>query len=220
MESGEAVQIGRIKDGTTVLFQGDSITDAGRNRDDPFDMGSGYASTASSWFLAAYPHLDVEFLNRGISGNRIGDLMERWREDCLSLKPDWVSILIGINDCARRYDGADPTPVSEFKARYHRLLEWTKRELNADLILMEPFLLPISEERRQWREDLDPKIHAVRELAREYQAVYVPLDGVFAQAASGRPVEFWAQDGVHPSPPGHSLIAQNWLAAMEFPGLC
>jgi len=91
-----------IEDGSRVLLQGDSITDCGRDRGDPNSLGNGYAMMAASWFSAAYPAKKVEFINRGISGNRVKDLQGRWQEDCLDLKPTWVSIMIGINDCWRR----------------------------------------------------------------------------------------------------------------------
>ncbi len=206
---------GKLGENQTVLFQGDSITDAGRVREDAFHLGYGYASMAAAWFTAAYPHMNVTFLNRGISGQRVVDLLHRWQDDCIALRPDVVSILIGINDCWRRYDHNDATSTADFKSRYRRLLEWTTSDLSVHLVLLEPFLLPIPDDRRAWREDLDPKIHAVRELAREFNATYVPLDGVFAQAAAQQPLDVWARDGVHPTAAGHGLIAQHWLRAME-----
>lgn len=89
-----------IKQGDTVLFQGDSITDAGRDRSNGADLGRGYALMAAGWFNALFPEVGAKFLNRGISGNRVKDLQARWQQDCVDLQPDWVSIYIGINDCA------------------------------------------------------------------------------------------------------------------------
>ncbi|GGJ12174.1 lipase [Alicyclobacillus cellulosilyticus] len=204
----------RIENESLVLFQGDSITDCGRRRDQPDDLGFGYAALVAAWFTARYPEKRVRFLNRGISGNRVRDLQARWREDCIDLRPDWVSILIGINDTWRRYDRSDPTSVEAFAAGYRDILRRTREELGANLILLEPFVLPVPEDRKQWREDLDPKIHAVRELAREFGALYVPLDGLFAQASAGTDPALWAPDGVHPSLAGHALIARAWLLAV------
>lgn len=201
----------RIKSGETVLFQGDSITDCGRDWDNPADLGRGYALMAAGLFGAAQPELGVKFLNRGIGGNRVKDLQARWQEDCIALQPDWVTIYIGINDCWRRYDRDDPTSVASFEAGYRELLERTKRETGASLVLMEPFVLPVPADRGAWREDLDPKIDAVRRLAREYGALLVPLDGLFAQASMRAESAYWAPDGVHPSPAGHALIAKAWL---------
>lgn len=203
-----------LKQGELVLFQGDSVTDVGRNRDDGNDLGFGYPMFVASWFSAMYPDANVRFINRGVSGNRVRDLKARWRQDCLDLKPDWVSILIGINDCWRRYDSNDPTSVEAFEADYRYILDQVKEELGAKIIILEPFVLPTPEDRMQWREDLDPKIQAVRKLAREYGALLIPLDGIMAQACTRREPAFWAADGVHPTPAGHALIAQAWLKAV------
>ncbi|SHF49039.1 Lysophospholipase L1 [Caldanaerobius fijiensis DSM 17918] len=203
-----------LKDGELVLFQGDSITDAGRNRNDINDLGLGYPMFIASWFSALYPDKNVRFINRGISGDRVRNLKARWQEDCLDLKPDWISILIGINDCWRRYDSNDPTSVEAFESDYRYILDQVKEKLNAKIILCEPFVLPTPEDRVQWREDLDPKIHVVRKLAREYGAIFIPLDGIMAQACARKEPAFWAADGVHPTPAGHALIAQAWLKAV------
>jgi acyl-CoA thioesterase I len=198
-------------DGSLVLFQGDSVTDVGRNRQEPGDMGYGYPMMAASWFAALHPEKNVRFLNRGISGDRVRDLQVRWEADCIELKPTVVSILIGINDCWRRYDSNDPTTALQFEQTYTHILDRLKETLNPKLILCEPFVLPALEERKEWREDLDPKIHIVRELARQYQAILLPLDGIFSSAASFKEPSFWTPDGVHPSPAGHALIAKEWL---------
>ncbi|NOU74915.1 GDSL family lipase [Paenibacillus sp. LMG 31458] len=203
-----------FKQGDIVLFQGDSITDAGRVRENPADMGKGYALMTAALFGSTYPEQQVTFLNRGISGNRVKDLQSRWEQDCTSLQPSWVSIYIGINDCWRRYDRNEPTSVEQFEEGYRELLVRTKEELGAKLIMIEPFVLPVPEDRKLWREDLDPKINVVRELAREFGALLVPLDGIFAQASMLAPSSFWAPDGVHPSSAGHALIAKAWLKAV------
>jgi acyl-CoA thioesterase-1 len=200
-----------IEDNSRVLFQGDSITDCDRNREDPRDLGKGYAMFAASWFSAKHPEKRVEFLNRGIGGDRTSDLVRRWQEDCLALEPDLVSILIGVNNTWRRYDKNDPTSVDRFEEEYRAILDSTKKTLNARLILCEPFLLPVTADQRKWREDLDPKIEVVHELAEEYDATLVPLDHLFQEACSKREATYWASDGVHPSLPGHALIAQAWL---------
>ena len=142
------------------------------------------------------------------------DLRARWEEDCLALKPSWVSIMIGVNDVWRRYDANDATSVWDFEAAYRDILVKVKQKLRARLIIMEPFLLHADERQRQWREDLDPKIEVARRLAEEFDAVLVPLDGVFSAACGPRPPGYWAGDGVHPSLPGHALIAQRWLKAV------
>jgi lysophospholipase L1-like esterase len=207
-----------IKQGDIVLFQGDSITDAGRNRESGTDLGKGYALMTAGLFNAAHPDKRVTFFNRGISGNRVKDLQARWQADCIDLRPNWVSIYIGINDCWRRYDRNDPTSVQQFEAGYRELLVRTKEELGAGIVMLEPFVLPVPADRKAWREDLDPKINVVRELSREFGALLVPLDGLFAQASMTAPPEFWAPDGVHPSPAGHALIAKAWLSTVKAAG--
>lgn len=197
----------------TILFQGDSVTDAGRSRTDDTELGAGYPMFASTWLAAARPGETYNFLNRGVSGNRVVDLVERWTEDCIDLKPDVVSILIGINDTWRRYDSNDPTSVEDFEAGYRTILGRIRNELHSTIVLMEPFVLPVMEGQEKWREDLDPKIHVVRKLAREYSAILIPLDGLFASVSAEQEPSFWAADGVHPTLTGHALIAQTWLRA-------
>ncbi len=204
-----------IEKGATVLFQGDSITDAGRSRDSDADMGRGYPALIAAWFSAQYPEREVTFINRGISGNRAKDLAARWQEDCLDLKPTWVSILIGINDTWRRYDADDPTPVDEYASHFRSIVEAACDVLHVGLIILEPFVLPVPADRASWRADLDPKIAVARSLAREFEAHYIPLDGLFAAAATKRDMSFWLPDGVHPSPAGHALIAQAWLRTVH-----
>jgi acyl-CoA thioesterase-1 len=204
-----------IEDNTVILFQGDSITDAGRGRTNDAELGHGYAAMAAAWFSARYPEKRVRFLNRGISGNRVKDLRARWQHDCLNLKPTWVSIMIGINDTWRRYDSHDPTSTEAYECDYRAILTDVRDKLDAHIIVMEPFMLPIPPDRDAWRVDLDPKIAVARKLAREFDAVFVPLDGVFAEAATRREMSFWLPDGVHPTPVGHALIAQAWLSAVK-----
>lgn len=205
----------KIKEKSTVLFQGDSVTDCGRSRDNDDFMGNGYANMIAAWLSATYPEKDITFINRSVSGNRSINLVERWDKDCLALEPDLVSILIGINDCWRRYDRNDPTSTQDFENNYRRILTDTKEKLDADIVLCEPFVLPVSDDRKQWREDLDPKIQVVRRLALEFDALYVPFDGVFANACTRKEPSFWAADGVHPTQAGHALMAKTWIHALR-----
>lgn len=200
-----------FKENDIILFIGDSITDCGRNYADPASLGVGYALMAAARLGLQDPQKKLTFINRGISGNRAIDLQQRWDKDCLELNPTWVSIYIGINDTWRFYDSGQETTAAEFEAIYRDLIERTKESTGARLVLVEPFVLPVPEDRKGWRQDLDPKIHVVRELAREYGALLVPLDGLFAAASAKAEPAYWAGDGVHPSPAGHALIADAWL---------
>jgi len=204
-----------IEQDAVVLCQGDSITDAGREQLNPVSLGMGYAMIAAAWFGALYPERRVTFINRGISGNRAADLEQRWDADCIALEPTWVSIMIGINDTWRAFDSNDPTSTEAYEESCRNILTATRDRLSARLILMEPFVLPVPEDRLAWREDLDPRIEVVRKLAVEFEAVLVPLDGIFAAAAERREPAYWAPDGVHPTEAGHALIAQSWLRAVK-----
>lgn len=195
----------------TLLFFGDSITDCGRDRANLASLGGGYVSqiNAALGHRLASPALRV--INQGCGGHRIYDLEARLETDLLAHKPSVVTFLIGINDTWRRYDNNLMSATGDFLACYRRMLERIRNELNPRLVLMEPFLLPVPEDRRAWREDLDPKITAVRDVAVEFKADLIPLDGLFASAATRAPAAFWAGDGVHPSAAGHALIANAWL---------
>jgi lysophospholipase L1-like esterase len=141
----------------------------------------------------------------------VEDLAARWSRDAVALRPSIVSLLAGVNDTWRRFDSGDPTSTQEFETAYRRILETTRRETVATLVLCEPFVLPCGLVTREWRHDLDPKIAIVRSFAREFDAVLVPLDEIFSAATAATSPEYWAEDGVHPTSAGHALIAQAWL---------
>ena len=195
----------------TILFTGDSITDCGRVRENADSLGFGYAAFTAAHLQARLASPKLKIYNRGISGNRVCDLLKRVDADLLALKPTVVSILIGINDTWRRYDSNNPTRRRLSSAITATLLEKIKRELKARVVLLEPFLLHVPADRFAWREDLNPKIDVMRKLAIEFGAELLPLDGLFAQAATQAPPAYWAEDGVHPSAAGHALIAETWL---------
>ncbi|NLM76738.1 MAG: SGNH/GDSL hydrolase family protein [Ruminococcaceae bacterium] len=203
-----------LEKGQTILFQGDSVTDCGRSRENDQDLGRGYAMMIAARLTAERPDLGLHFINRGISGNRSGDLVERWQEDCLDIKPDWVSIMIGINDTWRRYDQNNPTSTETYGENLQCLFQMTSAA-GIGLIVIEPFFLPYPEDRRTWHVDLDPKVAALRELAYTYAARYIPLGGLMHAASQLLPYAVWAADGVHPTPAGHALICQAFLDAVS-----
>jgi len=192
-----------------IVFQGDSITDCNRDRSVPASLGEGYVKMTCENLPPEW-----ETINRGISGNRVYDLEARWDQDCLDHKPDLVTILIGINDTWRRYDSNIASPVAEFEGSLNRI---SKRVVDsgAKLILLEPFVLPIPADRIAWREDLDPRIQAVRRVATSYADAFVPFDGIFAASSCRLPMAELAHDGVHPSELGHRLMAAHLLAAIQ-----
>ena len=207
----------KIKPCSKILFTGDSITDCGSSLSEDINfLGHGYPVFIASLMGARYPEQDFSFVNTGVSGNQVADLAKRWQRDVLNHKPDILTILIGINDVGRRYSRGVAISSMEFGCTYRGLLEQTRRVLpETQIILMEPFLLSLHEDQRNWRADLDPKIQVTRDLAEEFSCVLIPLDGIFAAAASRREKSFWTKDGVHPTPTGHALIAESWLKAVS-----
>jgi len=197
--------------GKTILFQGDSITDCGRDRDDVNSLGSGYVSRIKAQYYAKNPHCNTTFLNKGIGGNKTGDLFNRWDEDCINLKPDLLTVFVGINDTSR----SDADENSDFVKFYTGFLDRAVNETDTKIILMEPFVLPVNEERASRRPKLDYKIDIVRMLALKYKTNLIPLDGIFNSVSTLKGYEFWAVDGVHPTPEGHALIAREWFKELD-----
>ncbi len=210
-----------IKENSTILFQGDSITDAGRTYDiqiegcvTPCELGTGYPSKVKQFLDTFFKEKNITVLNRGISGNRTIDLKNRWDEDCIDLKPDYLSILIGVNDTWRRYDRNDITSVEEYEANFRCILKRAKDELNCEIVILEPFIIPTDSSKDCWYEDLVWKIQVARKLAREFNATFIPLDGAFASKCVEMEPSYWSLDGVHPTDAGHSFIARLWLDMM------
>jgi len=205
----------KIRSGAKILFQGDSITDAGRMYD-PRGLGEGYVAMVVDQFSVRRPDLQVTFLNRGVSAERVRDLRDRWQEDCLSLEPDVVSILIGINDALGTLFWGEFTSLESFQADYSSILELTRQKLDAQIILLEPFLLPVSKDLMAYRKVVDSRIEIVRKLSEKFETMLVRLDSVFSEAMKREKQEFWSVDGVHPTAAGHGLIAQSWLESVGF----
>ncbi|MGC7133379.1 SGNH/GDSL hydrolase family protein [Listeria ivanovii] len=190
-----------------LLFLGDSVTDAGRDFADGYDLGQGYVK----YIADSLKTEDVTVLNRGVSANRVADLHRRIDTDAIEFTPDVVTILIGINDTWFSFSRWEDTSVTAFKEVYRVILTRIKVETNAEIVLMEPFVLPYPEDRKAWRGDLDPKIGAVRELAAEFGATLIPLDGLMNALAVKHGPNYLAEDGVHPTKAGHEAIASIWL---------
>lgn len=185
-----------------ILFQGDSITDAGRNRNDEKGL-AGY-----SLYVSEQLGKEHEYVNKGISGNRVADLLRRYDEDFLKIKPDLITVMIGINDVWRKYDSNLYESAEEFKAYYVELLDKIKKDLpKTKIILIEPYLLPIPT-KKHWRQDLIQLIDVVRELAKDYADGFIPLDGLFAKECFYRDWQEFSTDGVHPIVEGQKVIAK------------
>ncbi|MCF8224350.1 MAG: SGNH/GDSL hydrolase family protein [Bacteroidales bacterium] len=204
--------------GATILFQGDSITDAGRNKNQQFpnhgnSFGTGYAMLIAARLLGEMPAKGLTIYNRGISGNKVYQLADRWQEDCLDLEPDILSILIGVNDYWHRRNGNyDGTP-GIYENDYRKLLERTRKALpEIRLVICEPFILPgTSAVDESWEEPFRPYQKIAQKLAKEFEAVWVPYQKAFSTAAKKAPATYWTGDGVHPSMAGAQLMANTWL---------
>lgn len=203
--------------GLTILFQGDSITDGNRTRDYDWNhvMGHGYAYLIASRLWFDYPEENLQFFNRGISGNTVTDLDNRWQEDTLDLKPDIVSILVGINDVNFIVDGSLKQTIEEFENSYRKILDRTKKELpDSKIILCEPFILPlgrVDNKPEVWEVETKNRREVVLKLAKEYDTCFVELQKPFIDKCKVAPAKYWIWDGIHPMPAGHELIAQQWL---------
>jgi lysophospholipase L1-like esterase len=206
------------KQNLCFLFQGDSITDGnrGRNEDPNHILGHGYCFAVSSRIGADFPQHGFQFINRGISGNTVSDLEKRWQADTLNLKPDVLSLLVGINDVNALIHGReDALDATMFESVYRKLLALCK-EQNPDLLIVLglPFFFASG-----WRKDQYEKWHPlvveraniVRRIAVDFNAVLVDYPKVFEEVQKRAPMEYWIWDGVHPTAFGHELMAREWI---------
>jgi len=203
----------------TCLFQGDSITDGNRSRNNDWNhvMGHGYAYLIASRLWYDHPAKGYHFFNRGVSGNKVSDLASRWQEDTVDIKPDLLSILVGVNDLNSFFNKGDASPVTAavFESGYRALLQETKEKLpETRIVICEPFLLPVGKVKDDWTAwstEMNVRQGVVRKLAGEAGAIYVPLQEAFDEACKRAPADYWIWDGIHPMPAGHELIARQWI---------
>lgn len=201
-----------------ILFQGDSITDSSRRKDykqanNSAALGRGYSELLAAFLLYKYADKKLKIYNRGVSGNKVYELAERWDEDCLKIKPDVLSILIGVNDFWHTLDGRYNGTVSKYKIDFVNLLDITKQELpNIKLIIGEPFaVLGVNKVNEKWYPMFNEYREAAREVAEQFHAIFVPYQSIFDKVQHIVPGSYWTVDGVHPSLPGAQLMADAWL---------
>ncbi len=207
--------------GGTLLFQGDSITDAGRDRKQTGPnaaraLGYGYPLVIASKLLADYPQLQLKAYNRGISGHKVPDLDKRWQRDCLDLKPDVLSILIGVNDIWHKLNGNYDGTVDSYERGLHALLSRTRSALpKTRIVVCEPFVLRCGAVNERWFPEFDQRRAACKRVADAMACSWVPLQRLFDEATQGDIApNYWAADGVHPTVAGHGLIANAWLSVL------
>jgi len=212
----------KLLKGQTILFQGDSITDAGRNKEDigyntARPLGTGYAMLTAAQLLLRYAHLDLKIYNKGISGNKVFQLAERWDKDCLDLKPDVVSILIGVNDIWHKLNGNYDGTVEVYRRDYIALLERTRKALpGVKLIIGEPFgVRGVKAVDDKWYPEFYEYQKAAREISTQFGATFIPYQAVYDEAQKRAPGAYWTGDGVHASLAGATLMAEAWLGVVK-----
>jgi len=215
-DAGESTSL--IRPGDTILFQGDSITDVGRDRataDKPNQqapLGNGYAWLAAAAMLVDRPDDELKIFNRGISGDKVYQLDDRWQENCLDIKPNVLSILIGVNDIWHKFKGNYDKTFVEYEQDYHALIERTKAALpNVRLVICEPFVLRCGAVDDKWFPEFDGFRVAARRVSEAGGATFVPFQSMFDRAIKHAPAKHWASDGVHPTNAGAALMAHTWL---------
>lgn len=207
--------------GTLLLFQGDSITDAGRDRsksaaNSPLALGAGYPLILTGLLRDRYPSRDLQVFNRGVSGNTVEDLRSRWAQDTIDLKPDVLSILIGVNDIWHTLAGQYNGTPEKYESGYRTLLDTTRAALPATrLIVLEPFVLRTGAVTDAWFPAFDRFRAGARRVAQDSRATFVPLHDMFQDLARKSSPAYWAADGVHPTLAGHAAIARRWLEVVK-----
>jgi lysophospholipase L1-like esterase len=203
-----------LNQGTTILFQGDSITDAGRNKKEPQannGLGRGYPAHVAGGLLGKHTCLGLQIHNRGISGNKVPDLEARWQQDAIDIKPDLLSILIGVNDIWHKLNGRYNGTVEDYETGFRALLQRTQKALpQTRIVICEPFVLRCGAVKDNWFPEFDQRRAVAKKLADELKLTFVPFQSMFDNATKSAPPEFWARDGVHPTTEGHALMAQTW----------
>lgn len=212
------ININSLKNSNVILFQGDSITDAGRNRDvkDPNNqsaLGGGYAFLAAADLLNTFPEKNLKIYNKGISGNKVYQLAERWQTECLDLKPAILSILIGVNDFWHKHNGNYDGTVVIYERDFRALLKRTKEALpDTKLVICEPSaVLGCKAVDGTWFPEFDQYRIIARKLAVEFNTIFIPYHDIFAKATKVAPPTYWTADGVHPSVAGAKLMTEAWM---------
>ena len=201
--------------GARILFQGDSITDGnrGRSADPNHILGHGYAFIIAAKFGAGFPEAKLDFINRGVGGNTVVELEKRWQKDTLDLKPDVLSILIGVNDSSHG------VPLDQYAQVYDKLITDARAaNPNLKLVLCEPFTLPVGkrkEDYESWFGGIRKRQEIVARLAQKHGAALVHFQRVFDDATKRAPADYWIWDGVHPTYRGHQLMADEWERAVR-----
>lgn len=211
----------KFENGARLLFQGDSITDMkwGRNQKDRNHyLGHSYVFLLASRLGVDMADANLEFFNRGVSGNKVSDLRKRWQKDAIEMNPDWLTVLIGVNDVSQ--GRGQPVDLKKWEQDYRHILNQSRRANHKlNIVLMDPFVLRMTrlnsdDQWKYWRGEIDKLGKIVVRLAKDFNAIHIETQKIFDQAANQVSPGNWIWDGVHPLPQGHELIARNWLQAV------
>jgi lysophospholipase L1-like esterase len=203
------------------LFQGDSITDGnrGRSADPNHILGHGYVFSIASTLGSKLPGRNLSFINKGVSGDRVSDLINRWDNDSIAETPDVITILVGINDLLASMDQNAVEDIRHFEDSYRRLIAGTLERLPKTLIVLaEPFILPVGmviNNIDRWKSNIAAAQKTVMKLSREYNTIHIPFQKMFDDACSIAPAEYWIWDGIHPTYSGHGLMASLWIKTVS-----
>ena len=201
-----------------ILFQGDSITDAGRVREDETNVGRGYPILVKAKLGLENPG-KYEFINKGISGNRVVDLYARIKSDIINLKPDVMSILIGVNDVWHEISRENGVDADKFYKIYDMLIEEVKTALpDIKIMIMEPFVLKASATQENWEEfntEVKKRAQMAKKIAEKYNLPFIELQKGFDELTKKEEPSYWLKDGVHPTEMGHEYIKNQWLEAFK-----
>jgi lysophospholipase L1-like esterase len=202
--------------GQRIVFIGDSITDCDR-RGPHAPYGDGYVNLVRSFVTARYPELGLTWLNRGVGGDTVRQLADRWETDAVATRPDWLSVKIGINDVWRAFgsDPQDAVPIDEYGATLRRLLRRAVDATGCRLIVAEPYVIEPDRDEPQ-RAATDRYGLLAREIAAEFAAVNVRTQEAFDRVLTTTTNADWAEDRIHPNTAGHAVIAQEFLRALGF----
>ena len=207
-----------------ILFFGDSITDCGRDKNNINNAGMGYPQLVKCMLGYECPE-EYEFINTGISGNRIVDLYAAIKARFINFAPDYASILIGVNDVWHEVNYNNGVDNEKFEKVYSMLIEEIQAALpGIKLIILEPFVMqgaatnPTEEIPHRWeyfKAEVPKRAAAAKRVAEKYGLKFVELQKLFDEACKIAPATYWLGDGVHPTPAGHELIKREWLKAFE-----
>ena len=192
-----------------ILFIGDSITAANRDKTDPTDLGEGYVSLLAEKLRPLYENMSFTFVNKGVSGNRIFDIAERLESDCIAENPDIVILFEGINDVWHKYSHGIEFDLDAFSACYESVAAKIK-ESGAKLVIAEPFLLNVPDKKR-FRKEFDPEVAAIKKIAEKYADAYIAFDEIFTGVSKSVSISAYSADGIHPTHRAARLIADNLI---------